>query len=274
MAKAIVTIICIAGVGLGIVLLVLLRSARTETPLLPAGSSLGTRAQEGIRLASASLAGGILGGVLTAGLGGRLLMRIIAVTSDQQAQGRLTEADEVVGRVSVDGTIFLVLFVGVFAGAVGATGFALARSVLPRGGAAAGLVVAGIVGGLLVLPSDLLNPESVDFRILGPTWLAALMIVVLVAVFGATSGVLIDTFTSRWPAPSVRGRGLVGLLPIVVLILPSPLFLAVLVVVVVRGWERPGLVHGRIGRSIAALLAVAGLAGWVWILTAAVEIAF
>ena len=70
MAKAIVTIICIAGVGLGIVLLVLLRSARTETPLLPAGSSLGTRAQEGIRLASASLAGGILGGVLTAGLGG------------------------------------------------------------------------------------------------------------------------------------------------------------------------------------------------------------
>lgn len=216
----------------------------------------------------------MLGGLLLAGAGGRLLMRLIAVTSDERAQGRLTEADEVVGEVTADGTIFLVVFVGFFAGSVGGAVFALARAVLPRRSVLAGLVIAGIVGGLLARPSDLLNPDSIDFRILGPTWFAALMLVGLVLLFGATSGALIDTFTAKWPTPALSVRGIAGMLPLVILALPSPLIVGAIVVAWVRGWERPGLGGGRIGRAIAAILAVAGAAGWIWITIAAAEIAF
>jgi hypothetical protein len=207
-------------------------------------------------------------------MGGRLLMRVIAVTSDERAQGRLTEANEVVGEVTVDGTILFVVFIGLFAGSVGAAAFALARPVLPRRGAVAGMMVAGLIGGLPARPSDLLNPESVDFQILGPTWFAALMLVNLVGLFGATAGVLIDTFTARWPTPSLSVRGLAGLLPLVVLVIPSPLLLAAAIIIWARGWERPGRGAGRVGRSVAVLLVVAATAGWVWIVIAAAEIAF
>ena len=274
MTKVIVTAACALGLIIGVALRIRLRDTTSAASSLPANSTAGARAREGVRVASASIAGGMLGGLLIAGAGGRLLMRLIAVTSDEAAQGRLTEADEVVGEVSADGTIFLVVFVGLFAGSIGATGFALARPVLPRRSVLAGLVIAGIVGGLLARPSDLLNPQSVDFRILGPTWFAALMLVGLVFLLGATSGALIDTFAARWPTPALSVRGIAGLLPLVVLALPSPLIAGVIVVAWVRGWQRPGLGGGRIGRLIATLLAFAGAAGWIWITSAAAEIAF
>ena len=117
-------------------------------------------------------------------------------------------------------------------------------------------------------------PDSVDFRILGPTWFAALLLIGLVGLFGATAGALIDTFTARWPTPSMSVRGLAGLLPLVVLALPSPLILGAIILGWARGWERPGLRDRKLGRSIAALLTVAGVAGWLWIMVAAAEIAF
>jgi len=38
------------------------------------------------------------------------------VTAGPEAQGRVTEADEVVGRISVDGTLGFVVFTGLFLG--------------------------------------------------------------------------------------------------------------------------------------------------------------
>jgi hypothetical protein len=275
MSKVIITVVCAIGICAGVALLVRYRDARsTATSALPVDSSAGARIREGVRVTSASIAAGMLGGLLTAGLGGRLLMRVIAVTSDERAQGRITEADEVVGEVSVDGTIFLVVFVGLFAGSVGAAVFALVRRALPKRGAMAGLVIAGIVGGVLARPSDLLAPESIDFRILGPTWLAAIMVISLVALLGATSGALIDTFTAKWPAPSLSVRGIAGILPLIVLALPSPLIAGAIIIVGVRGWERPPRTSGTLGRAVGALLLLAGIAGWLWMLVAAVEIAF
>ncbi len=201
-------------------------------------------------------------------------MRVIAVTSEESAQGHLTEADEVVGRVSTDGTIFLVVFVGVFAGTIGAIAFALLRSVLPRSGAVAGLLIAGIIGGILARPSDLINPDSIDFRILGPKWLAALMVLALVALLGATSGVLIDTFVRRWPEPAWTARGIASVLPLIVIAIPSPLVLGVIAVLGVRGWGKPEAGLGTVARSFAVMLVVVGAAGWLWTLAAAAEIVF
>ena len=60
---------------------------------------------------------GIGSGVLAAGAGGRLAMRVLAVTAGDSAQGLVTEADQVVGRVSAGGTIEFMLFTALFFGA-------------------------------------------------------------------------------------------------------------------------------------------------------------
>src|SRR5687768_14028322 len=49
-------------------------------------------------------------GVLMAGAGGRLVMRLLAFTAPEAAQGRITEADEIVGQISMDGTTGFIIF--------------------------------------------------------------------------------------------------------------------------------------------------------------------
>lgn len=52
-----------------------------------------------------AVASGVGAGLLAAGTGGRLAMRLLAVTARADAQGRITEAEQVVGRISVDSTL-------------------------------------------------------------------------------------------------------------------------------------------------------------------------
>jgi hypothetical protein len=56
-------------------------------------------------------------GILAAGAGGRLAMRLLAVTAGADAQGRITEAQQVVGRITVDGTLGFIVFTALFFGA-------------------------------------------------------------------------------------------------------------------------------------------------------------
>ena len=110
-------------------------------------------------------------GLLVVGPGGRLVMRLLAVTAGERAQGRVTEAEEVVGRITVAGTIGLVIFVGLFGGAILGLAFGLLRKWLPprRWGA---LVVALALSVTMATRSDPLRPENPDFAIVGPPWLA------------------------------------------------------------------------------------------------------
>jgi hypothetical protein len=63
-----------------------------------------------------AVASGVGAGLLAAGAGGRLVMRLLAVTAGPDAQGRVTEADQIVGRISVDGTLGFIVFTGLFFG--------------------------------------------------------------------------------------------------------------------------------------------------------------
>src|SRR5512133_2441024 len=47
-----------------------------------------------------AVASGATAGILAAGAGGRLVMRLLAVTAGADAQGRITEAEEIVGRIT------------------------------------------------------------------------------------------------------------------------------------------------------------------------------
>ncbi len=63
------------------------------------------------------ISAGVGAGILAAGAGGRLAMRLPAVTAGPDAQGRITEADQIVGRISLDGTLEFIDFTGLFFGA-------------------------------------------------------------------------------------------------------------------------------------------------------------
>ena len=139
----------------------------------------------------------------------------------------------------------------------------------------AGLVAAGIGGGVLARPTDLLNPESVDFEILGPRWLAVLMALLLIVGLGVVGAVLVDTLTQRWPPPGPTVKGVAGMAPLVVLLALGPGAVVVAAILGVKTFVRAGqLTAGRgLARIATTLLLAAGAVGWSWTLVAAIQAA-
>ena len=118
-----------------------------------------------------ALVGGFWAGALVTGPAVRLIMRLLAVTAGDDAQGRITEADEVVGRIELDGTIGLYIFGGLLPGLLSGAIYVLVRRFLPSGR------LGGVVFGLLHLVIaatrlDPLRPDNPDFDLVGPGWLS------------------------------------------------------------------------------------------------------
>ena len=144
------------------------------------------------RLVAASLGAGLVAGVLVAGAGGRLVMRLLALTSSE-VEGSFTEAGETVGDISLDGTIGLILFGGVPAGLLSGLLYLLVRPALPRG-RAGGLVLGAM---LLVLAGTRIDPlrsDNFDFGLLGPAWLAVLAFTALALLHG----LVVVALAERW----------------------------------------------------------------------------
>ena len=148
-----------------------------------------------------ALAAGVTAGVLAAGAGGRLAMRLLAVTSPQ-AEGSFTEAAEVVGDITAGGTAAFIVFAGLPAGIVSAALYAVVRPVLPpgrAGGAVLGLLLLLFAGTTI----DPLRPDNLDFVLLGPDWLAVLTFTVL-AIF---QGLVVTAVGARLdPQVTLAGR--------------------------------------------------------------------
>lgn len=126
---------------------------------------------------------GVLAGISVIGAGGRLAMRLLAVTAGDQAQGRLTEADQIVGEISVDGTIEFVLFNGILGGVIAGALFIVVRRFLPDGrlgGVAYGLGLLVVFGATI----DPLRADNPDFDIVGPTWVAVSVFALMAIAFG------------------------------------------------------------------------------------------
>lgn len=129
---------------------------------------------------------GIICGVFVAGFLGRFVMRVLAATSGDSAQGALTDAEEIVGEITLGGTIGFIIFVGLGAGVVATFILLVTRPWLNVGGAVAG-VVSGLTP-LVILGGTDFSSENRDFSILSPTWLAVGLIVGGTALFGAALG--------------------------------------------------------------------------------------
>ena len=173
-----VVVACGALVAAGVVLVVRWGAGAPEAPrsARPPRSPLARL----VRYGALVFAAGTLAGVLAAGAGGRLVMRLLAITS-QESHGMITEGSATVGEISVDGTIGFIVFAGPAAGLLAALLFVLAGSLLPRGragGVALGLLLLVLLGARL----EPLRADNFDFNLVGPRWLAVLAFAA-VAVF-------------------------------------------------------------------------------------------
>ena len=229
MLKAGVTLGCAAAMVAAAVLAVRLRHTRRTPSPLSGSEPFGERLAVTVSRAGGMLIGAYLGGLLTIGAGGRLMMRVLAATSSDDVQGLRTEADEIVGDVSVGGSVFLIVVVGIGAAVVGLAFFSMLRRWLPDRSLAAGLVGVAIGAGLLVRPAGLLSSANSDFTLLAPVALAVALCLTTLVLFGSTFGVLVDHLAPRWPRPGWSPQGVVSVLPFAVLLPAPPLFVAAVI---------------------------------------------
>ena len=214
-----------------------------------------------------ALVAGAIAGVLVGGLGGRLAMRIMAATSGGNAQGAITQADEVVGRITLDGTVGLVTFVGVGVGTGAAFLYVLLRRWLPRRA-----WISGLLFGLLLLAAfgrfEPVDPNSRDFVILSPVWLAVVMFTMLLPLFGLALGSLVARLDAAYPELSACPKLLVTYAPLLIFVPFFPLLIPLVLVGVfavvaqrirplARAWRSPAA-H-RAGRLALIVVGLVGL---------------
>jgi hypothetical protein len=216
-----------------------------------------------------AVAAGVGAGIMAAGAGGRLVMRLLAATSGDAAQGRITEAAEVVGRISVDGTIGFILFTALFFGSATGGAYLLVRRWLPAG-RAGGLVYGAL---LLVLAGTRLEPlreGNPDFDLVGPAWLSVLAFSALVLLHGMLVAALAGRVGRLVPLLSRDPRAIAGHAPLLLLIALPPVVVALAVVgglvvlatrarPVLAAWHAPRLrLAGQVVLAVAALAALPG----------------
>lgn len=139
----------------------------------------------------------VIAGVLVGGIGGRIFMRLSAVFSPDSA-GAITENGNVVGEITVGGTVAFILFIGLFAGGFGAVIYAISEPWLAWAGPMQGLVF----GALLLTTGSIavFDPGNPDFRILGNDPRNVIMLMVLHLSFGVVLFAVLPGLGRRLPA--------------------------------------------------------------------------
>jgi hypothetical protein len=273
-----VIILCIALVLVGLVAVVRWGGLPVEPPPTSRPDGAGPTVPLPVSLVvrrylwylAVALLSGAAAGILAAGPGGRLVMRLLAVTAGADAQGRITEAEQIVGRITVDGTIGFVVFTGLFFGPVSAAAYLVLRRWLPAGrtgGLAFGALLL-VVAGTRLEPLRRSNP---DFDLVGPGWVSVAAFTVLVVFHGMLVAALAGRLSRAVPLLAARPGAIAVHAPLLLLVLPGPSVALVLIIVgvlvvlvsripsVVTAWhDRRLLVLGRVALVLITLVALPG----------------
>ena len=145
---------------------------------------------------------GITVGVIVVGLGSRLAMFALRLTSPDAVIGLQSDDDFTIGRMTLSGTYNLL----VLGAGVGIIGVAAYQCVAPRliGPNWFRRLTVAVASGAVV-GSMLIHDDGVDFRALKPTWFAIALFVLLPALFGAAIGTVVDR-VSRPTSRTATGR--------------------------------------------------------------------
>ena len=217
----------------------------------------GTRAVERVRVTI--VAGGLLG-LVVGGIGSRLGMFVLRLTSPDYVRGIESDDGFTIGQVTLSGTLIL-LSLCTAVGVIGAFAYRLVAPALigpPWLHRATVALGAGAVVGAMVI-----HPDGVDFTLLEPAWLAIAVFVAIPLAFGAAIGPMLDR-CDRPDAWVNRGRWLPWLLAVAVLALSFVILPAVVVagavMVVCAAIGRLGVVRRL--RSSTVLINVLRV-GWI-----------
>ena len=213
-----------------------------------------------------AISAGVGAGILAAGAGGRLVMRLLAVTAGPTAQGRITEADQVVGRISAEGTLGFIVFTGLFFGAASGAAYLLLRRWLPggrTGGVAFGALLLILAGTRL----EPLRPGNPDFDLVGPGWVSVAAFAALVLFHGMLLAALAGRLSRAVPLLALTPRAIIAHVPLLLLALGSVALVAAIVGVAVVSASQVPAVAGvwrdrrlvTAGRVILSLVALAAL---------------
>ncbi len=146
---------------------------------------------------------GVLTGALVAGLGGRLAMLVLRLTSPDGVRGVISDDGFRIGEVTLFGTYSLVAL-GAGIGIIGAAAY---RWVCPwLLGPSWFRRVTVSAGSAVVVGSMLIHADGVDFTLLQPTWLAIALFLALPAAFGWLIGWAVDRVAAptSWTASGRR----------------------------------------------------------------------
>ncbi|SDR66354.1 hypothetical protein [Agrococcus carbonis] len=221
------------------------------------------------------LAAAVVGpGVLVAGAGGRLAMRLLAITS-HGSRGRRTEGQALIGEITLEGTAAFVVFGAMPLALIAGALFLLVAPWLPQG-RLGGLAYGGL---LLVLGAPFLDPlraDNLDFDLLGPGWLSVLVLGGLVVLHGAAVAAIAGRVSRALRSPTWRTWLLLAvpivaaapLVPLAAIMAALPVVVGALVVLAaprllpwflaLRSSPRGTLV-GRVVLGVAAAVALPAL---------------
>lgn len=231
--------------------------------------SLQAAALRYLRGVAIALVGGFWAGALVTGPSMRLIMRLLAATAGLSAQGKITEAEEVVGNIDLDGTIGLYLFGGILPGLLSGAIYVAFRRWLPSGR------LGGVAFGVLHLVIaatriDPLRPDNPDFDLVGPGWLSVATFGLAAVLHGMAVVAIANRYSTKFPpeASGLAGRAravlpltlpTLMLVPGVFLVIPIVVGLAITVAISQIGpaaraaRSRAALVIGRIAVSVVAV---------------------
>ena len=175
---------------------------------------------------------GITVGVIVVGIGSRLAMLALRVTSPDSVIGVQSDDDFTIGRFTLSGTYNLL----VLGAAVGVIGVAAYQCVAPRliGPTWFRRLTVSLAAGAVV-GSMLIHSDGIDFRLLKPTWFAIGLFILLPALFGAAIGPVVDR-VSRPTSRTATGRTRWILPMVLVLAFPPTLMILVISTFVFVMW--------------------------------------
>ncbi len=210
-------VVCLAWLLVGVALAAMWGRLQFVSPPSATHASFVGQFKRAVWFLDIGLVGGVVGGLLAAGVGGRLAMRLLAATAGDAAQGQITEADQVVGEITVGGTIAFVVFSGLFAGLLCALIYLLLRKWLPPGWVG-GLALGGL---LLVAMGSRVEPlrsNNPDFQLVGPAWLAVLVFVALAFFHVLLCFAVMARMSRSLPLFAATPRVLLAYVPLVLLV--------------------------------------------------------
>lgn len=170
----------------------------------------------------AAVLGGIAGGFLIGGIGSRVAMFVLRVTTGDSVVGLISDDGFEIGRLSTS-TFFLVLFGTALGAAVGLL-YLLSRPWIPPPLRTPSFgLLGGLVGG-----SGIVHADGIDFTVLEPVWLAVVMFVALPAAGAAAIAEAVERLIVR-RSTAVRPQPWFLFLPLLGLAALGPLGLALVV---------------------------------------------